>query len=70
MPQEIDRETMRDGSHALEDSDLSPFPAQLDRAYLVPDEIVDRAIIERLLRDTSSFLREGHFASLQVSRRD
>jgi hypothetical protein len=70
MPQEIDRGTMRDESHALEDSDLSPFLVQLDRAYLVPDEIVDRAIIERPSRETSSFLREGRLASFRVSRRD
>ena len=70
MPQEIDQGTMRDESHALEDSDLSPSLVQLDRAYLVPDEIVGRAIIGRPLRETSSFLREGRLASFRESRRD
>jgi hypothetical protein len=70
MPQEIDRRKMHDDSHALEDCDLSPFLVQLDRAFLVPDEIVDRAIIERPSRETSSFLLEGRLASFRESRRD
>jgi hypothetical protein len=44
-PQEIVLRMMLDGSHALEDSDLSPCLVQLDRASLVLREIVDHASI-------------------------